>query len=236
MRKNQLSHMTFLAVCLAMMALIITSSACVLPWQSSEEAEATGTLEVITTGTPETLLEETATPETSSNDAGLKTTGKECLKGTWELDAKAAQSYLMMTMVGNNELRYTPSGVSGDNSLLVTSDEMRMVSNDFKVDMVNNDKTISVLVNGTAYGDLSATNTKFTLTDIVYNISGSLVEPFRTSEMNLNTLLNFAQSLSFASIFSKPPTELDFVYSCAGDTLSVKINEYASLSLNRTEN
>ena len=237
MRKKRLSHTTIAGICIAVLLLTISGTACDLPWQdSSDETVPTDTPEVAATDTPETVLDEATEAETVDEEESSDLTGKSCLQGTWELDQEAAQAYLSMTMIGNDELSFTPSGVSGDNSLLITSDEMRAIASNLQADMITNGDTISVVVNGTVYGDYTATAKKIELTDIVYSLSGNLVEPVRTSEMNLDTLFAFAQSLSFGKFYDSPPTKLEFSYSCAGNLLSIKLNQYASISMTRTQN
>ena len=225
-------------IILTICALILAALACSVPGQNAgiSEATPTFTFPAFASATP---VEPLVTPDTSGGEQPTQTppvsnaTGAACLPGKWSVDPQAAQSYAMATMLGNNLLTFTPSNVSGETMLTISGSQMNAVGQDVKVDLVSSTSTITLMVSGTASANFSATNQTMYLSGIVYTGQGTLIEPVQTHVLDLNGLLNFAQSLSFATNWPSPPTQLTLPYSCAGNTLTVVLNSHASLVLTR---
>jgi hypothetical protein len=237
-RKSFIQHKKF-QIILMICALILTALACSVPGQDAgiSDATPTYTFPVFASATP---VEPLVTPDTSGTQAtqtspppSSNATGVACLAGTWSVDPQAAQSYAMATMLGNNQLTFTPSNVSGQTVLTISGSQMNVVAQDLQADLVSNTSTVTLVVSGTASANFSATDQTMYLSGIVYSAQGTLIEPVQTHVLDLNGLLNFAQSLSFATNWPALPTQMTLPYSCGGNTLTVVINSHASVTLNR---
>jgi len=218
-------------------ALILAALACSLPGQDTAAGESTPTFTfpAFASATP---VEPLVTPDTSgtlptSTPPSSNATGAACLAGIWSVDPQAATSYAAATMLGNNLLTFTPSNVSGETVLTVSGSQMNVVAQNFKADLVSSSSIVTIMVSGTSSASFTANDQTMFLTGIVYSAQGQLIEPAQTHTLDLNGLLNFAQSLSFATNWPSLPIQMNLKYSCAGNTLIVVINPHASVTLTR---
>ena len=73
------------------------------------------------------------------------------------------------------------------------------------MDLSANNSTINVIMNGTVSAKYQATDTHLKIKAIVYNLSGTLIEPARTSTLDLNGLFNLARYLGLRSGLLQTP-------------------------------
>ena len=104
-----------------------------------------------------------------------------------------------------------------------------------QLDLSAGDSTISVVIDGTISANYEVNNKRIKLHGVVYDLEGLLVEPIRTSSLDLNGLFNMVQFFGFGTDFKKIPTSVNVDYTCVGDTLSLDMNENAYLELTRTQ-
>jgi len=219
----------------AVVDIIPTPTALVaLPPTGGEVIAATPVTEL-----PTPIMVVTATPiaELSSSSGSSYTVedGDECVQGYWTILPESMQKYAGLTISGSGLVDLAPSAVSGSNSILITYDQIYVVAENWKVDLSANNSTINVIMNGTVSAKYQATDTHLKIKAIVYDLSGTLIEPARTSTLDLNGLFNLARYLGFGLDYSKPPITEKVKYTCIDDQLLLDMNEHASLTLTRTE-
>jgi hypothetical protein len=96
---------------------------------------------------------------------------------------------------------------------------------------VNN---VYVQANGAAA--YTASDSKIDLTGITYNVIGTLESATASFSLDVEDLLNIAHALGFAGDVKNHPYEThSFHYTCSGDILSIVVNEFASVSFNRSQ-
>lgn len=181
---------------------------------------------------PTSIIEE---PAATSTKEPKKVSGKECVQGYWAVDPASMQTYALMTMLSADKEDFTPSAFSGDTSILITYDKVYGVLEDAQLDLSAGDSTISVVVKGTVSANYSVNDSRFKLHGVVYDLEGMLVEPIRTSTLDLNGLFNLVQFFGFGTKFDKIPISAKVDYTCVGDTLTLDMNENAYLELIRTQ-
>jgi hypothetical protein len=180
---------------------------------------------------PTPIMFETATPMAEQS----LDSGKECVQGYWTVKPASLQTYANLTIQGSKLVDLTPSAVTGSNSILITYDQIYIVVDNLKVDLSANNSTINIVINGTVSAHYSINKTRFKVNTIVYDLSGTLIEPAQTSTLDLNGLFNLARYLGFGLDYSKPPITENVRYTCQGDQLLLDMNDHANLTLTRAE-
>jgi hypothetical protein len=184
-------------------------------------------------------------PETPTNtpftSPGSTATGAACLPGTWQIDHPSVLNYMTLSMFGVGEFDFTPLASEGKLELQIIPGQINLLAENFKVDIgVNiwgvanvNINNIYVQANGAAA--YTATDSKVDLTGITYNVMGTLQSATASFSLDIDDLLNIAHALGFASDVKLPYETHSFHYTCSGDILSIVVNEFASVSFNRTQ-
>jgi hypothetical protein len=201
-----------------------------LPELRIGQNEPTETNLVVDTLTPGSAI--TPTPGDS---------GAACLPGTWQVDHESVIEYMRDTMAGVGETAYTPLSSEGKLELQIESREITLVAEDFKInvgvkvggdpDAASNETSVQADVRA----NFLASGTQINLTDISYNIEGTLNSDNRLYNMELEDLLVMANTYGFARDLSLPVESTFFSYTCSGDTLSIVVNDFASVSFNREQ-
>jgi hypothetical protein len=167
--------------------------------------------------------------------------GAACLPGVWQIDHESVIEYMRDTMTGVGETAYTPLSSEGTLELQIESREMTLVAEDFKVnvgvkiggdpDATSNETTVQA----DASANYLASDTQINLTDISYDIGGTLKSDNRLYNMELEDLLVIVNTYGFARDLSLPVESTFFSYTCSGDSLSIVVNDFASVSFNREQ-
>ena len=246
MKSKNKSQGNKIKLALAAAAMLLAVLACSLPDTSggdTGDAAPTPTvtpivLEPQVEPEPQVIVTPTDTPlpVIVPEEPEVVLTGAACLPGLWVFDPEAAQSYVMQTMVGNRQLSFTPSALLGYNNVQITETHITGVAQDLQVQMVpadDKDTTITVELNGTSSGAYVVEKDRMIISNLTYSGSGELTEPVQTFPMDLSGMLDFAHSLGFAGKFLEIPSEIRMSFSCGGDVLSLRVNQYATIALLR---
>lgn len=237
-------------ILMAGMALLLAMLACSLPGTESAGdsgvvvATATPTIPDFATAVPqedgaaetqayETQMSLEATQAATTQLAQTASlSGSACLPGTWTVSKEAIQSYIGSTLMGNGASS-TVGVLEGSGSLQITDTQMFAAAQNVNVQLTSVGIDYTASGSGTASANYTANESVITLTGIVYSGEATLVEPLRTSALDLTGVLKFVQSLGFATGFSTLPLESNLPYTCTSNVLTVRINPHATVNLVR---
>lgn len=176
------------------------------------------------------LAAPTGSPSTSA-------TGSACLPGTWQIDHQSVKNYMNLTMIGVGEYGFNPISSEGKLELQISPGQINLLAENFKVSVgvspggvgsvTYSDATIQS--NGSAA--YTATNTQISLSNITYNAVGILEGPTASFSADFNDLIKIARDYGFTRDMENTiKTSATLKYTCSGDTLTLVVNSYASVS------
>jgi hypothetical protein len=217
--------------------------------------EATATFPPVPTATPIPTLQPTTEPgvvppptqppptqppPTQPYDGpGSKALGVYCLPGTWQMDHSSVINYMNLSMIGVDEYGFTPLGSEGKLELQIIPGHINLLAENFKVDIgVNIGGVANVNINdfymqANGSANFTGDDAELFLTEVTYDVSGTIVSSIGTFNMDLFDLLSVAYALGFAGDIHHPTYSTRFDYSCSGDILTIVVNEFASVSFYR---
>jgi hypothetical protein len=251
MNKNKSSRKTIRVGLLAAL-LAIGLAACTINLSGGGDGgEPTATLPPVPTFT-DIPLQPTAPPtdlppipgaptDTPFVGPGSTATGAACLPGTWQIDHPSVLNYMTLSMLGVGEFDFTPLASSGKLELQIIPGQINLLAENFKVDIgvniwgVANVNVNNVYIQANGAAAYTATDSQVDLTGITYNVIGTLESATASFSLDIEDLLNIAHALGFAGDVNHPYETHKFYYTCSGDILSIVVNEFASVSFNRSQ-
>lgn len=178
--------------------------------------------------------------KTTVADSGSTATGAACMPGTWQIDHDSVVNYLNQSMSGRGVTTFTPLSVEGKLELQIGPDQINAVAEDFKIRLginlvgISNVSEFDVVVDSTGNAIYDASDIYMTLTEMTYAVQGSMDYALASFSMDLNALLEIANSLGFAKNM-QPVTTKGLESTCEGDVMTLVINQYASVIFRRAE-
>jgi hypothetical protein len=165
--------------------------------------------------------------------------GAACLLGTWQVDHESVIDYMADTMDGVGEEGFTPLTSEGKLSLVIETREVTLAAVDYQVDVgVNiggkvNANSNKVTVRADASANYLASDTQINLTEITYDVGGTLESDTGLFTLDIDDLLVIANTYGFARDLTLPIQSTYFSYTCSGDVLIIVVNPYAAVSFER---
>jgi hypothetical protein len=165
--------------------------------------------------------------------------GAACLPGTWQIDHESVIDYMADTMEGVGEEGFTPLTSDGKLSLVIETREVNLAAVAYQVDVgVNiggkvNANSNKVTVRADASAKYLASDTQINLTEITYDVGGTLESDTGLFTLDMDDLLVIANTYGFARDLSLPIQSTYFSYTCSGDVLTIQVNPYAAVSFKR---
>jgi hypothetical protein len=241
-------------------ALFFVAAACTVDlgeWKFWEKSDANdGAVPVLATFTPiptltsmdstgatptNTVVVPTITPEPqpTSSTPSTTATGTLCLPGTWQINHDSVTNYIYLTMIGVEQYGFSPESSSGKLQLKIDQAQVVLEAEDFTVGVnvsvgsMSNLSAFSASIYAEGYATYVASDSQIVLTNILYDAEGDVTSLSATFTVDFKDLLDLAQTLGFARGLPNPITYRVMNYTCSGDTLTIKVNPYASVIFNR---
>jgi hypothetical protein len=226
-------------------------------WEKSSDTEepspALATFTPIPTLTPITQQEATPTftvvvptitpePQPTSSTPSTTATGVLCLPGTWQINHDSVNNYIYLTLIGVQEYGFSPQSSSGTLQLQIDQTQVVLQAEDFTVGVsvsvgsITDLAAFSASIDAEGYATYVASDSQIVLTNILYDAEGQVTSQNATFTMDFNELLSLAHTLGFARNIPNPITYRTMYYTCSGDTLSIKVNQYAWVIFDRVLN
>lgn len=171
--------------------------------------------------------------------SSLGTSGAACLPGTWQIDHESVIDYMADTMEGVGEEGFTPLTSEGKLSLVIETREVTLAAVAYQVDVgVNiggkvNANSNKVTLQADANAKYLASDTQINLTEIIYDVGGTLESDTGLFALDMDDLLVIANTYGFARDLPLPIQSTYFSYTCSGDVLTIEVNPYAAVAFNR---
>lgn len=186
-------------------------------------------------GTPSPQAAEIIAAETES-----PLIGAACIPGTWQIDHDSVLNYIAQSMTARGVTTFTPLSVTGKMELQIGEGQINAVAEDFKIRFglnligISNLSEFDVIVDSAGNSSYDASDIYMTLTDMTYDVQGMMEYAFASFSMDLNELLEIANSLGFAKN-SPMVTTIGLESNCNQDVMTIAINQYASVIFRRVE-
>jgi hypothetical protein len=167
------------------------------------------------------------------------TSGAACLPGRWQVDHESVIDYMSDTMEGVGEEGFTPLASEGKLSLVIETREVYLAAVAYQVDVgVNiggkvNANSNKVTIQADASAGYLASDTQINLTEITYDVGGTLESDTGLFTLDMDDLLVIANTYGFARDLTLPIQSTYFSYTCSGDVLTIQVNPYAAVAFNR---
>lgn len=180
---------------------------------------------ITVSGTPDTQMSGEASPG--------------CLVGTWQADMNSVKNYIALAMIGEDHFDFSPAQVTGLVLLEFSSDRIQMTAEDYLIDMEINQTSMAgasdfiLLVQAEGGSDYTAGSNFIRITNPLLEMKAVMTTTATSFELDREDIASISQDLGFGIsvplVLESP--EMDF--SCAGNTLMLKITEYSILHFNR---
>lgn len=167
-------------------------------------------------------------------------TGADCMPGTWQIDHDSVVNYISQSMSGRGVNAFTPLSSEGKLELQISSDRIDLSAEGFKVRMgvnavgITNVSEFDALMEATGNSSYTATDTYVAITNVTYDVEGTMDYALASFTVDFNTLLEIANTLGFAQNLH-PVVNTGLASTCQGDVMTIVINPYASVIFRRVE-
>ncbi len=182
----------------------------------------------------------TLTPTSAAPTEGspsTSATGAACLPGTWQIDHQSIQNYMTLTMIGVGEYGFNPISSEGKLELQISPGQVILLAENLKIKVgvspggVGSVTNSDAIIQSNGSAAYTASDTNILLSAVTYNAVGILESPTAAFSVDFTDLISIARDYGFYRTMENIiKTSASMIYTCAGDTLTIVVNSYASVS------